>query len=298
MFSQNRREFIRNTTTLGIAAALLPAVGHAAEKPRFTVGLSQYSLRAMFKDKSLDPLDYAQYAVDTFGIKAIDLWEGGLPGDKLNDKAYLGKLKERATQAGSDLFLLMTGPLDANPQKKDGSVKSLKSAVDRAMMLGCDFLRVFLRAPGKDEAAGVKASVEALKPLSDYAAEKKVMIAIEPGASVLSQKGAFLAKVAKALNHDACKLMPDFGKLKNNVYDGTEAMLPYTVTVSAKMHSFDADGNQPDFDYVRLMKMIVESEYKGYIAIEWEGKKLKPVKGVKASQALIKKSLAANGVIL
>ena len=79
---------------------------------------------------------------------------------------------------------------------------------------------------------------------------QKLTIAIEPGASELSQKVHFWQKVATKLNHPALKLMPDFGK-KDNVYKGTEAMLPHTITVSCKMHSFDLDGNQPDFDYPR-----------------------------------------------
>ena len=85
--------------------------------------------------------------------------------------------------------------------------------------------------------------------------------------------------------------MPDFGKLKDNVYEGTEAMLPHTVTVSCKMHSFDKTGNQPDFDYPRLMGMIKKSDYKGILAIEWEGSVLEPILGVKASKELIEKSL-------
>ena len=85
--------------------------------------------------------------------------------------------------------------------------------------------------------------------------------------------------------------MPDFGKLKDNVYEGTKAMLPHTVTVSCKMHSFDKAGNQPDFDYPRLMGMIKKSDYKGILAIEWEGSALEPIPGVNASKKLIEKSL-------
>jgi sugar phosphate isomerase/epimerase len=160
--------------------------------------------------------------------------------------------------------------------------------------LGAPLVRVFLKAPGTEAEAGLSASVEALKPLADEAAEKNLIIAIEPGASQLSQKGAFLAQVASKLKHPALKLMPDFGKLKDNVYKGTQAMLPHTVTVSCKMHSFDKEGNQPDFDYPRLMKMIKQSKYKGILAIEWEGRALKPVPGVQASKKLIERSLQAS----
>ena len=291
----NRRNFIRNTGKIAFIGSTIPHLTHAKHPhdPRFTLGLSQYSLRALLRDGSLDALDFPQFTVDQFGIRAIDLWEGGLPKDKLDDSKYLSTMRKRAEQAGTDLFLLMSGALDVSLKKREASTAKISASFDRAVQLGAPMVRVFLKAPGTDPQAGLKVSVEALKPLADEAAKKNLTIAIEPGASTLSQKGAFLAEVATKLNHPALKLMPDFGKLKDNVYKGTQAMLPHTVTVSCKMHSFDKEGNQPDFNYPRLMKMIKGSKYKGILAIEWEGSALEPIPGVKASKKLIEKSLAA-----
>ena len=290
----NRRKFIQNTGKIGLAGSSLPFLAKAKHhnNKRFTLGLSQYSLRALLKDGSLDALDFPKFTVDQFGLHAIDLWEGGLPKDKLDDSKYLAMMRKKADQDGTDLFLLMSGALDASPQKREASSARISASFNRAVQLGAPMVRVFLKAPGTDPSAGLKVSVEALKPLADQAAKKNLTIAIEPGASSLSQKGAFLAQVATQLNHPALKLMPDFGKLKDNVYKGTKAMLPHTVTVSCKMHSFDKNGNQPDFDYPRLMKMIKQSAYKGILAIEWEGSALEPIPGVKASKKLIEKSLS------
>ena len=158
---------------------------------------------------------------------------------QIDDAKYLSNMRNRAENAGTDLFLLMSGALDASKEKRQASSARISKSFDRAVQLGAPLVRIFLKAPGSDSAKGLEASVEALKPLADEAAQKNLTIAIEPGASELSQKGAFLAKVATKLNHPAFKLMPDFGKLKDNVYKGTEAMLPHTITVSCKMHSFD-----------------------------------------------------------
>lgn len=292
----SRRTFLTHATSSGLFAALslpmLSAKHHSSD--RFTLGLSQYSLRALLRDGSLDALDFPQFTVDQFGLQAIDLWEGGLPKDKLDDSKYLTRMRNRAEQAGTDLFLLMSGALDASPKKREASSTKIVASFDRAVQLGAPMVRVFLKAPGTDPAAGVQASVEALKPLADEAARRQLTIAIEPGASQLSQKGAFLAKVAIRLKHPALGLMPDFGKLKDNIYKGTEAMLPHTITVSCKMHSFDEAGKQPDFNYPRLMKMIKQSKYQGILAIEWEGSALEPVPGVLASKKLIEKSLASG----
>ncbi|MBA61467.1 MAG: hypothetical protein CMJ76_03790 [Planctomycetaceae bacterium] len=291
----SRRQFIFQTSTAALSGLVLPGLQGAqaiADPPKYEIGLSQYSLRSMFKDGSLDPLDYPQYSVDTFGIKAIDFWEGGLPADQLDNKDYLTNLRKRSDRAGTQTFLLMAGVLDADPAKAEASRQQILPSIDRAATLGAQYLRVFLRAPGQNEQQGIKASVEALKPLADSAARKDVMIVIEPGASKLSQRGAFLAKVCKQLNHPALRLMPDFGKQVNNVYDGTEAMMPYTVTISCKMHSFDNNGKQPDFDYDRLLKIIDLADYRGFLTIEWEGSKLKPVAGVLASKKLIEKAIS------
>jgi sugar phosphate isomerase/epimerase len=295
MNTESRRHLLSRSGQLALGASLLPATVRAIEKDRFTIGLSQYSLRAMFADKSLAPLDFATFAADNFGIHAIDLWEGGLPKDKLEDAAYMAKLRASANKAKSDLFLLMAGTFDATPDKHEASVKSFLPSLDRAQQLGARYLRVFLRAPGTDAEVSANDSAEALKRLADEAAKRKVTIVIEPAGSPLSVNGAFLAKVMEKMKHPHCKLMPDFGKQKNNIYDGTEAMMPHTVSVSAKMHSFDEHGKQPDFDYMRLMKIIADAGFKGIIAIEWEGSRLKPIEGVKASQKLLAEAIAALG---
>lgn len=293
--SITRRRFLSYAGTTAVGAAFLPAAACkaiAASDPRFTMGLSQYSLRELFKSGELDPMDYPQFSVDNFGIKAIDYWEGGLPKEKLDDMGYLEKIRSRAADAGTDLFLLMTGAVNGAAKDLDGN-KKIVQAVKRAQALGARYLRVFVWAPDKDVTG--EGAIQALKPLSDAAAGHGVKLAIEPGASKNTQQGDYLAKVAKGVNHPNCVLMPDFGKLRGDIYAGTEAMMPFSEVVSCKMHSFDDAGNQPDFDYTRLMKIIVDSSYKGILAVEWEGKVLEPVPGVLASKKLIEKSLRAVG---
>ncbi len=287
----HRRDLLVRSAQLALGTALLPLA--CAARDRFTIGLSQYSLRAWFKNGSLDPLDFPSFALNEFGIRAVDFWDGGLPQDRIDDPAYMAQLKANADKIGSDLFLFMAPPFRLDAEKIDASRALMMKSLDRTRHIGARYMRIFLHVPDGDEETGLQTSVEALKPLCDAAAEQGLMIVIEPGGSTLSIRGTFLAQVMRQLDHPACRLMPDFGKLRGNVYEGTQAMLPYAETISCKMHSFNEQGGQPDFDYPRLMKMIIDSGYHGILAIEWEGKNLQPLEGVKASQALIQKSLAA-----
>ena len=180
------------------------------------------------------------------------------------------------------------------PLPKGASSARIRASFQRSVQLGAPLVRVFLKAPGTEAEAGLSASVEALKPLADEAAEKNLIIAIEPGASPLSQKGAFLAQVASKLKHPALKLMPDFGKLKDNVYKGTQAMLPTPLRFHARCTASTKRATSPISITPRLMKMIKQSKYKGILAIEWEGRALEPIPGVKASKKLIERSLQAS----
>jgi sugar phosphate isomerase/epimerase len=294
--SNPRREFLRFAASAAAVAAV-PAQLRAASSHGLTLGLSQYSLKGLFAAGKLDPLDYPAFARREFGITELDLWEGGLPADRLDDDNYLTDLRKRATDAGTHLFLLMAGVVDAT----GGSGKAKKKAkpVDharsmaRCAVLGCQYVRLFVSAPEGDRAAAVARRVEALAPLADRAKASGITIAIEPGASTHTQDGAFLAEIMAQLRHSHCRLMPDFGKLRGDIYEGTRAMMPYSAVVSAKTHEFDAAGNQVEFDYFRLMKIVAAARFRGIVAIEWEGKKLDPVAGVHASKKLIERACAA-----
>lgn len=290
---------IRKTLTgllLGavITGSAVPAMAAAEKKKKkesYTIGLSMYSLRQLFKDGSLKPLDYPAFAKKTFGITEIDIWDGGFPEDKRNDPEFYQELKKRSDAAGTTIFLVMAGAVNAEgktaeERKKGGD--ELRRYVDHAVILNSTFVRVFLKAPDGKRKDAIKYSIEALTPLADYAKEKGVKLVIEPGASKWARDGYFLAALAKQMDHPACRLMPDFGKL-SDPYCGTVAMMPYADSVSAKSWDFDEEGNEKHLNYFRLIRSINDTEYKRIIAVEYEGEKMSPVEGVKATKKLLER---------
>jgi sugar phosphate isomerase/epimerase len=66
-------------------------------------------------------------------------------------------------------------------------------------------------------------------------------------------------------------------------------MMPFAKGVSGKTHDFDENGNETQIDYVKMMKIIADSGFKGYIDVEYEGNKLSEDEGIKATIALLKK---------
>lgn len=253
----------------------------------YTIGLSMYSLRELFQSGELDALDYPSFARDTFGIRHVDVWYGGLSGKEVGNPEYYTRLRAKAAEAGVDIFLLMTGTIRAtggDAAEQQGEAQRFFVDVDRAVLLGARYLRLFVQAAEGDREQAVAMVVETLRPLADYARERQVTLVIEPGGSAYSKDGVFLAEVARMIDHPACKLMPDFGKMLGaDPYGGTEAMMPYTEVVSAKMHNIGENGETADFDYPRLMDIVKRAGFSGIVAIEFEGRTPGPVEGVSAA---------------
>lgn len=92
-----------------------------------------------------------------------------------------------------------------------------------------------------------------------------------------------------------CGTLPDFGNFKikegeeYDRYKGVAELMPYAKAVSAKTHDFDDQGNEVHTDYLKMMKIVLDAGYHGFVGIEYEGSKLSEPEGIKASKKLLEK---------
>ncbi len=108
---------------------------------------------------------------------------------------------------------------------------------------------------------------------------------------------------------DNCGTLPDFGNFRvgrakkggedvwYDRYLGMAALMPFAKAVSAKSHDFDEDGNEKNTDFMKVMEIVLDAGYRGYVGIEYEGGGLSEYDGVKATKKLLEKcrdQLAAN----
>ena len=89
--------------------------------------------------------------------------------------------------------------------------------------------------------------------------------------------------------------MPDFGNFPAGVdrYEGVRKWMPYAKAVSAKCHDFDSQGNETRTDYMKMMKIVTDAGYDGFVGIEYEGGKLDEIAGIKACKTLLERCRAA-----
>ena len=72
-------------------------------------------------------------------------------------------------------------------------------------------------------------------------------------------------------------------------YVGTKELMPFAKAVSAKTYDFDENGNCVETDYYKIMKIVKDSGFNGYIGIEYEGEKISEEEGIRKTKALLEK---------
>jgi sugar phosphate isomerase/epimerase len=98
-----------------------------------------------------------------------------------------------------------------------------------------------------------------------------------------------------AVDHPRCGTLPDFGNFNlgdgqtYDRYQGVGELMPFAKAVSAKSHVFDEDGNEREMDFLRLMRIVLDSGYRGFVGIEYEGTELSEPDGIRATKALLER---------
>ncbi len=64
-------------------------------------------------------------------------------------------------------------------------------------------------------------------------------------------------------------------------------MMPFAKGVSAKSYDFGPDGREVHLDFARILKIVTDAGYRGYVGIEYEGHKLAEPEGILATKALL-----------
>jgi L-ribulose-5-phosphate 3-epimerase len=291
----SRRAFIA-TSAAALATAASPGLFAAAPAAKFEISLAEWSLHKALFAGTLNHLDFAATSKKEFGIEAVE-YVNQFFKDKAKHSAYLADLSMRAADNGVKQLLIMIdgeGNLgDPNLKKRMTAVENHYKWVEAAKTLGCHSIRVNAGSAGSYEDQMFRAA-DGLRALSEFAAEHELNVIVENHGG-LSSNGAWLAGVMKAVSLKNCGTLPDFGNFRikdeewYDRYQGVQELMPFAKAVSAKSHDFDAEGNETKTDYRKMMKIVLDAGYSGYVGIEYEGSTLDEFAGIKATKALLEK---------
>ena len=282
----HRREVLSLVPALGPALALT-----RAQTLLFQISLAEWSFHRALRDGQMEHLDFARVAMRDFGIDAIE-YVNVFFMDKARDRTYLNEMKSRADGEGVRSLLIMCdreGDLgDGDDGERSRAVENHRQWVEAAAALGCHSIRVNARSDAAlDYDEQQKLAADGLQRLCELADPHDVNVIVENHGGI-SSNGAWLAGVMKRVDHPRVGTLPDFGNFLvqsdpeewYDRYKGVEELMPYAKAVSAKSYDFDASGNETRTDYERMMRIVLNAGYSGYVGIEYEGDEASEREGV------------------
>ncbi len=305
----NRREFLGTAVAAGAAigsggASRLARADEPTGQPKagkigdFKISLAEWSLHnALFgrKGEKLTNLDFPRVARERFGVEGVEFVNQFFK-DKAHDSAYLKDLKTRANDHGVACVLIMIdaeGHLSArDATERDQAVEGHKKWVDAAAALGCHSIRV--NTGPYYSPTDVKTATDGCGRLAEYAATQGINVICENHGGPSSNPDALLALI-RSVNKPNFGTLPDFGNFpatksgvyEIDIYDAIARMMPFAKGVSAKSYNFKPDGTETRIDFARIMKIVTDAGYHGFVGIEYEGSRLAEPEGILATKKLL-----------
>ena len=316
-----RRKFIQNSLALGLGATALGTlsantlgkhflVNNLSASPFFKLSLAQWSLHNAIQKGDLNPYDFAAKAKE-LGFEGIE-YVNQLYKDVTEAKDKNSALKQFIAQSNvqakvhgvENILIMIDGEGDLavpSVSKRNKAIENHKTWVEVAAAMGCHSIRINLFGE-RDEQAWKAQSAESMRKLGEFAAPYKMNIIVE-NHGYLSSNAALVMEMLDEVNQSNCGTLPDFGNFclerkggerwgancvkEYDRYKGVEELMPRAFAVSAKSHDFDAQGNETNTDYLRMLKLVKSAGYNGFIGVEYEGSGLSEVDGILATKNLL-----------
>lgn len=273
-----------------------PALAFQGEK-KLKVSLAEWSVHRAIQSGKMTNLQFPKFARDNNieGLEFVNgLWGSPTAG-------YIQRLKRNMASTNTKCVLIMCddeGMLGHSvKEQRMKAVRNHHKWVDYTAELGGHAIRVNMHS---DKEAKTPAEVDALlgycadsfTSLCEYAGKQNINVIIENHWGVSSDPDAIIS-LMKKVNLKNFGTLPDFGNFPKeiNAYDAVKKMMPYAKGVSFKCWEFGPDGKETTLDMDRMMKIVEEAGYRGYVGIEYEGKG-DEFEGVKAARKFLDKYAA------
>jgi L-ribulose-5-phosphate 3-epimerase len=316
-----RRHFLKSSTLAAVGATVPSAMNtfalpdRVATIPLFNISLAEWSLHRSILQKDagpdnppIDHLDFAKTAksLDIDGVEYVN----SMFFDKAQDTAYLTEMKSRADGEGVTSLIIMVdreGKLgDPDEAARNQTVENHLRWLEAAQFLGCHSIRVNAGSEGTYDEQ-LKLAADGLRKLSEKGDEFGLNVIVENHGG-LSSNGKWLTAVMDTVDHPRCGTLPDFGNFiidretgeRYDPYQGVTELMPYAKAVSAKSFDWDTgkgkfvtsdqrEGREVDLNFKKLLKIVTDAGYHGYIGVEYEGDKHPEMEGIRLTREAMEK---------
>ena len=262
----NRRHLL---STLAVGPLASQLVGQPSSKFRFRSGLVAYSYRKELAAKAMSYEDLIRRIAD-WGLDGLDCTVYWFPD---NSPQYLASLRRAAFKLGVQIYNagVRVQLAQPTPELRAAELENIKKWVDVADRLGAGHVRVFGgNVPkGATEEQAIEWAAEVLKRGAEYSGSKGIVLGVENDYGLTVAAGP-TAEIVKKADSPWAGVNADTGNLRTDGYKQLEILLPYATSVHLKSTVTTPDGKKEPADWSRLLRMLGNAGYRGYVGLEYE----------------------------
>jgi sugar phosphate isomerase/epimerase len=255
-------------------------------KPHMKLSLAAYSFRDFLpqrppKDAPQEPPKPSEMTLDDFVRLCADL---DLDGTELTsyyfphdfDDAYLIHLKQLTFRLGLDI----SGTAIANDfclppgTERDQTLAHMRKWIDHTALMGAPVIRIFAGTvpKGSTEEEAIERCAAGINESLVYAAAKGVCLALENHGGITATPDQILRIIERVDDSPWFGVNFDGGNFHtDDPYRDLARIAPYAINAQLKTDMSIA-GTRHDADLERVVKILADAGYRGYIVLEYEGK--------------------------
>jgi sugar phosphate isomerase/epimerase len=281
MSTTDRRSFLRGALTvgaLGLGAGTAGAIEpiRRVGRPALRLSLAAYSFRQALNLQQKPPPKNLEGFIDMAAELPLDAVELTAYYFPETSARYLARLKGRCTRLGLDVSGTAVGNnfCTTNASRLKEQIADVKRWIEHTSRLGGKTIRIFAGSVerGDTEANARQRAIDAIQDVCSHAAEYGVYVALENHGGITGTADQLLA-IVRAVKSDWFGVNFDTGNFHTkDPYADLARIAPYAVTVQIKTEIQRAGGKTEEADLKRLISILRDANYRGYVALEYEAR--------------------------
>jgi sugar phosphate isomerase/epimerase len=251
-------------------------------KPHMKLSLAAYSFsRVLPRSWTPDQLTDAKYTLEKFidfcaahDLDGCELTAYYFPKEITN--TYLMSLKERTFRLGLDISGTAIGNDFCLPEgeARQKSLQMCREWIDHSATLGAPVIRIFAgNVPkGESEEAARERCIDGINQSLEYAATKGVCLALENHGGITATPEQMLKIIAGVKPSPWFGVNFDGGNFRtDDPYRDLAKIAPYAINAQVKVE-VAPNGKMEPADLPRMVKILKEAHYRGFLVLEYEAK--------------------------
>jgi sugar phosphate isomerase/epimerase len=253
--------------------------------PRDRIAIASYPFRAYIespansdRDRNLPGMDLTEFpshVVSKFNIHNLEPHSRHF---RSLEPEYLAHFREALEKANTKIVDIAVSAndsfYDANRSGRQKAVEFAKTWVNVAVAIGSPSIRTHILS-AKNSSPNLQRTAESLREVTDYGAQKNVVIHLEND-DLVSEDAFFIVKVIEEVDHPYLRALPDFC---NSMLKGDpgfndralQAMFRHAFGIChIKDSEADDGGKMFKIDLQKSFAILKSSGFRGYCSMEFD----------------------------